>query len=440
MYQDNDFYHDESGNSEFSITRFQKFLYNLTYGFSDKLSEGKPYMNCACVAAVRLNQGFIFNAEKMQQAIQKIFDCNDAFRTILVKRNDEIKQKILLHYDYELDLRKTYGNTIEEKLADAIHQSDIEGALPILNFDQVTVKFIVFKIAEDDYLILTVQNHLVSDGNSTFISLKQLISYYDKGKMHTSVGTFHEFNENEFLTISTEYGKNKIEELKHEMDNYVYSPDFVVKEEDKNVKSSDIGTKKIDLKEILAFARKNKTSYFYITLAAYHIALSIMLKTDDTIISFGAANRNDERFTNTIGLLVRTLPHRMKIDMNETFSQLLSRTIKSGSRLIDEQAYASYDMRSPFFLTIQSGSTVGGLLKLSSGTAQLVQLGTDRQLEVFALLGNEFSSNLILSIQCAVKIYGSEFVSKVSDITYDAIKVMMSNLDENVGEFINKFK
>ncbi|MCD7811950.1 MAG: condensation domain-containing protein [Ruminococcus sp.] len=412
----------------------------MSNGFLVSSPQKNENRNVACIAALHLYNGFIFDANRMEQAIQKVFDTNDAFRTILTQENDTIKQSILLQYAYHLDLRETIGETPEEKYADAIRQANAEAVLPVIQLGKITIKFILFKIAEDDYLLFTIQNHLFSDGNSVFISFKQILTFYEKPDFSVHTASFHAFNEEEFQRINTDYGKERIAVLQKQMNDYVFVPNFTHQELDKHIKALEIGTKKLDLKTVSTFARKHKTSYFYLLLAAYHLALSVALGTDDTVISFGSANRNNEQYINTIGLLVRTLPHRLKIDKQETFLQLLQRTMKSGESLIAEQAYASYDLRSPFFLTIQSGSTVGNLLKLSSGKAQLQQLDTNRELEVFALLGNEFSSQLVLTPQCDPKIYGSAFITKIADVIEQALTIMMTDLDTIVGDFCEHCK
>ena len=149
MYQEKDFYHDGNGNYEFETTRMQLWLYMLTFGFPESLTQKTDvYNNCACAAAVRLYDGFVFDSDRMEQTINYLYETNDALRTVFSVKENKLVQKVLLEYKYTLDVRETKGKTTEERYADAVRQVNEEAALPLVSFDKIQNKFVLFKIEE----------------------------------------------------------------------------------------------------------------------------------------------------------------------------------------------------------------------------------------------------------------------------------------------------
>jgi len=216
MYQESDFYHDENGNYEFEITRFQLWLYMVIFGFPKNLNEKTDvYNNLACALAVRLYKGFVFDADKMENTINYLYETNDALRTIFSLKDNKIIQKVLLKYNYSIDVRETFGKTVEDRYADAVKQANKEAALPIVDFEKIQSKFVLFKIDENDYLFLTVQNHMISDGYSLIITLKKMLNYYEENKVFKQGGTNLEFTQSEIRLLKTDKGQEKIEKLRN---------------------------------------------------------------------------------------------------------------------------------------------------------------------------------------------------------------------------------
>ncbi|KAJ5976965.1 nonribosomal peptide synthetase 14 [Penicillium viridicatum] len=70
----------------------------------------------------------------------------------------------------------------------------------------------------------------------------------------------------------------------------------------------------------------SQTTPFHFYLSAFQVLLHRLLDADEICIGVVDANRSDQKFVNTIGFFLETIPLLFKIDPEESFSELLKKT------------------------------------------------------------------------------------------------------------------
>lgn len=418
------FYRDENGNEEFELSKFQKYVLSVIIG-----TQGE-YRNISCGTSMRLNNGFVFDEERMQNAIQKLFDDNDALRTILVKRGDDYRQKIVTNYKYKLNVHEVEGETIEERFENAIEAASAIANSNIFAFDKITMHFDVFKIDEDDYLVSTVQNHLFSDGISVSIALKQLIRNYNDLDCESNSSSYHKFCVEEQKLFDSEDGVKQFEYWNKEIEGYI--PIDIQPKNKNSVNSMQLSQIKFESDKLRALSRNIKTSYFNIFIAAYHIALSKYFNRNDTLISFAVANRRNMEFYQTIGLLTRTIQHRLIIEENDAITDVIQKCMKTVDENTSNQECGGYNILTPFLFSVQADADITRNINLNSGTIEFVPLRFRRQIELFCMITNEFNNELNVVVACETSIFGVELVEYFKK----AVSVIISEIEKNSNTLI----
>lgn len=423
----NEYLVDANGNSEFELLDYQKFLLSIT------IMEDGSYKNTMCSGAVRLKGEF--DRKRMERAMQKVIDANDALRTVIVQRNGEVYQKIRANVSFELKLHPTSGATSDERYKDALRQARIFINQDMEQFDTEVTHFEVFEVDDDDHLLLTSYNHMIADGQSVGMALIEILHCYEDENYVLQCGSFLEFCNAERTFIKTEEGKAQLNYWKNQTEGYVPFQ-YTSNECSESLNTLEYGKMIIEKDRLNKLGRRLKTSPFNILMLASHLALCKHYNVKDTIIIFAAANRNIEQFRNTFGLLVRSLDHRLVVDENESLESLLAKVTKGTEASYSNQRTGGRNPMSPFFFTIQVDSTYHRLPKFDGNTVEFVQLDIERDLNVCAFIYNEFNKMVFLAPACDTTIFGKEICDTYKKVVGNVIELLENKPDALAKEII----
>ncbi|MBP7653109.1 amino acid adenylation domain-containing protein, partial [Candidatus Dependentiae bacterium] len=334
-------------------------------------------------ALIEINGNFY--ADYMRNAVYELIDRHEILRTVFVTINGEPKQKIVdkeklkfeNYFEYE-DISKTDNS---ESLILNYQFSIINSQFNLETGPLMKIK--ILKTAADKYLLLFNMHHIISDGWSMNVMMKEIMELYEsrienrepilaamKLQYKDYAAWQNELLRTEKIGKVREYWLNKfsgdIPSLQIPAD---YNRPEVKTYNGKTLSFSINNEITAGIKNIC----KDKGTSLFITLtAAVKVLLYRYTNQNDIITGTPLAGRIHPLFENQIGLYLNTVALRDYIDSEMTFEQFLfsvkntaieayDNEIYPFDRLVDDLKLARDTSRSPLFdvlIVLQNNESV----------------------------------------------------------------------------------
>ncbi len=295
------------------------FLYELT---PDKSAYN-------ILAAIRLQGRLNFDAFNL--AFQEIVKRHEVLRTSFVTHNGETIQKILPHSSFSVSLHDLRGMRDAEKEIQRWAASDVKKPFDLASGQPLRATLLQLK--DDEYVLLYTIHHIVSDGWSMGVLVRELTEHYTAFLNHQSsplpslsvqyvdFAQWHrqkmqhnayasqidywkqQLKDISVLQIPTDFPRPKIQTF-HGSARYFRL-------------SSSLKTK---LHEI---CRKHNVTLFMLMLVAYKVLLSRFTGQVDIAVGIPIANRTRSELEDLIGFFVNSLVIRSDISKNPTIVDYL---------------------------------------------------------------------------------------------------------------------
>ncbi|MBQ3566906.1 MAG: hypothetical protein IJA12_06980, partial [Oscillospiraceae bacterium] len=192
-----------------------------------------------------------------------------------------------------------------------------------------------------------------------------------------------------------------------------------------------------ETKKLNKIARKFKTSQFNVMLFVYHIILSDLLKTNDTIVGFSCANRLNKEFYKTIGYLSRAVQHRMIINDTDKLSDLLEISkVKCNENLANQQT-SHYNDNSQFYISFQNFISKK---KQEESILVPIKIPVKRVLDFFTMIVFEKSDELTLMLNGDEDIFSSDFINSLKKYLYVVVDMLYENPEASVANVRNAYQ
>ena len=425
------FYKDENGVIDFPLAVQQKF--HILNEEKALLEHGKRGGN--------LNSGQIFrfsfnvDSERMEKAIQRLFDENDALRLILVKKDGEYFQRVVEDYNFTLET-----DDLTSLPEDGRYDAAVAKASDLLNteidyYNELSAKFHLIKLGDEDFMLVIVAHHWIGDGSTLALIISEIMKYYnDPSAAKEEAASFIDFVKYEYDFVDSEKGRKQLAYWKEELDGYKQLDLSNAAAGDPAVPSDQFA--KAGRTELDAAAKRFSTSQFNVMLTAYHVALTKILGQSDTIVGFSCANRLSKRFFRTIGYLSRAVQHRLIVHDSDRLCDLLETSKEKSSKNIANQQTSHYNDNSQFYISYQNFSVNGN--KGFGEKVKAVQIPVKRVLDFFTMLVFENENDLNLMFAGDENKFTSDFIKRLMAYCMTTIKLLSEKPEVTVGE-IDRF-
>lgn len=307
-----------------------------------------------CPAAVRLRGAL--NIAVLEQSFNEVLRRHEALRTNFVSSDGSPSPVIASSQHMPLtvcDLSSLPPEALEKQLQrlpalEAKRTFDLrQGAL---------VRAVVLRASENEHLALVTMHHIVSDGWSIGVLVKEVASLYTAyaSGLPSSLEPLsiqyadyaywqREWLQGEVLDRQLEYWLKQFAAMPRQLDLPV---DF----ERPAVRTYRGAAQPIKVPQnvtamLKELGRREDVTLFMTLLAAFKLLLHRYTAQDDIVVGSPIANRNHVETENLIGCFINTLPLRTDLGGNPTFRELLGRV-----REVTFEAYAHRDL--PFELLV----------------------------------------------------------------------------------------
>ncbi|MHA7060174.1 condensation domain-containing protein, partial [Aquimarina sp. M1] len=378
-----------------------------------------------------------YDIQKFKKAINSVIDRHEILRTVF-KENDEgeVKQWVLsreeLNFDIDYhDLRNT------KDVNDSINIFSKEDSFK--PFDLVNgplIRASLFQISEEEYVFYYNMHHLISDGWSKDILIKDVLAYYEAYLRNAQPNLPElkiQYKDYSAWQLSQkegqEYGKCK-EYWVNTLSGELPTLDLPGNKTRPKIKTfngrslssyinSDI------VKKLQNYSQEQGGSLFMGLLSAWNVLCYRYTSQKDIITGTPVAGREHGDLENQIGFYVNTLALRNKIIPDENFDDLYDRVKKSTLSAFSNQQYTFDSLvseldiktdtsRNPIFdaiLVLQNLQDDNSSIILDSNTAnRIIDRGSNASKFDLEIIFQETGGNLLFNINYNIDVYDGEMI------------------------------
>lgn len=314
--------------------------------FLDRFAPGSPFYNLPTV--VRL-QGKL-DVSILEQSFQAIVQRHESLRTTFTTVDGQPVQEIASQLDFTLQIVDLRARPTVEKDAEVQALATQEAQRPF-NLERAPLfRVTLLHLAEKEQILLLTMHHIISDGWSMGVLLRELAALY---KAFSANKPFPlpelPIQYADFALWQRDWLQAKVLEnlIAYWKEQLADAPPLLDLPSDRPRPLEQTfrgATQVFELSAPLtaalkALSRQEDTTLFMTLLAAFKALLSRYTGQDDVVVGSAIANRNRAEVEGLIGFFVNTLVLRTDLSDNPSFKTLLGRV-----REVTLAAYAHQDL------------------------------------------------------------------------------------------------
>ncbi|MFE3577360.1 amino acid adenylation domain-containing protein [Lysinibacillus sp. NPDC059133] len=272
---------------------------------------------------------------KLQKAIYQLLQRHETLRTSFETIGDELHQKINDDVELLIESLELGEQNINNIALDFVKPFNLSNA-PLLR-----VKLI--KVNSNQHILMIDIHHIISDGLSMNIFLKDLATFYSGEKLEPLKIQYKDFSNWQNNFIQSKGIKNQEKYwLKHISD---YEPLRLPLDYSRSYNQPFEGeTINFELdseivKRLKVFSKNNEVTLYTLLLAAFNVLLYRYTDEADIVVGSLVAGRNNGDLNNVIGMFVNTVALRNQPEGNKNFSDFLLEVKENVLKAHENQDY-----------------------------------------------------------------------------------------------------
>lgn len=272
----------------------------------------------------------------LQQALNKVIQNNEIYRTSFHIEDDMIVQKIHDKHTVTIDTKVIDKNNLEDYISDFVKPFDLS-KLPLIRMS-------VLNISKNEYIIVVDIHHIISDGMSISLFMKELLDHYLLQGPKRKEYQYRNYSEWQKMFVRSEKYLNQKSFWNKMYDSIPpvlnFSTDYT-RPAIKDYKGNSIELvldKEWTLK-VKEMARQLHGTNFMVFYSIYSLLLSKYTATQDIVVGIPTLGRTLRGTHNLQGLFVNTLALRNEIKDNMTYHEYFADRKEYLLEVFDHQDY-----------------------------------------------------------------------------------------------------
>jgi tyrocidine synthetase-3 len=278
----------------------------------------------------------VVDKKRLEEAFRGLVHRHDSLRTTFDFVEGELVQRVHQELDFAIDSREAREEELAELVTTFIRPFDLNQG-PLLRVELVS-------ITENRHIFLLDMHHIVSDGVSMDIVIRDVMSLYEREELPDLRIQYKDFtmwekqqfatgglkNQEAFwletfsgevpvLAIPTDYTRPVIKETAGERINFTFDGELTSK--------------------LQEFAQQQGVTLFMVLLAAYNVLLSRYSGQEDIVVGSPIAGRRHPDLENTVGMFVNTLALRNYPVADQSFAAFLEEVKEHALQVYEHQDY-----------------------------------------------------------------------------------------------------
>ena len=264
----------------------------------------------------------ILNCDRLEYAFKTLIERHESLRTSFsIDKNNEPVQKISEEFSFKIETFKGDETDIATIIEDFIKPFDLNQA-PLLRVGLIN-------ISEEKHILLFDIHHIISDGTSTGILIKELVQLYsgqDLPKLKLQYKDFSEWYLSDDFQASVSQQKDFWSQKFSDIQSPLELPTDFSRPKTRMFGggSSKFSITKKETEQLRQLSRKNNTTLFTVLLGIYSIMLSKLSNNQDLVIGTPVAGRKHDDLQDIIGMFVNTLALPLHVSNDISFTTYLA--------------------------------------------------------------------------------------------------------------------
>jgi len=259
---------------------------------------------------------------KVNSIFRRLVERHEMLRTSIISINGEVMQQINNNIEFNIEIHDCEKALIQQKIAEFVRPFELS--------EPTMLRVGILRINENEYILVIDIHHIIADGISLNILLKEFFILFEEGDLAPLdyYNNQEPLEQHQFLR----YKKYWEEKFKSPLSSLSFT-----KLSEKNLVSKSINFT-IDYavtQRLYELANKREATPFIILLSIYFILLYRYKAQEDMVINIPVAGRNSKKFQNAIGTLINILPIRCHINDNCNFYDVIN--------VVKETVFQSFD-------------------------------------------------------------------------------------------------
>jgi len=297
----------------------------------DQLEPDNPFYNIP--GAVRLKGDL--EMESLQSAINELVGRHENLRTTFHMTEAGPMQVIAAWQPGAIEVEDL--SLLSEPDVEAVHYADVEAQRPFDLAAGPLLRIKVLRLAEQEHVILVTMHHIISDGWSLEVLLREMSVLYESHRRgQPSPLPELEIQYADYALWQREYLQGEVldQQISYWRDQLADAPALLELPTDYprpavfSHKGASVSINlSLDLTEALKKVSQQHGATLFMTLvSAFGVLLHRYSRQTDICIGTPVAGRTRVELEDLIGFLVNTLVMRMKVNADQTFAQVLEQT------------------------------------------------------------------------------------------------------------------
>ncbi|SDI25417.1 amino acid adenylation domain-containing protein/natural product biosynthesis luciferase-like monooxygenase domain-containing protein [Chryseobacterium taeanense] len=274
--------------------------------------------------------------DRMQSAISLLIQRHESLRTSFHLVNQSPVQKITDEVDYKIERFRSYESDAKDIVNNFIRTFDLSVA-PLTRAG-------IIEMENDEYILIFDQHHIITDGVSESILIKEFLSLYAGEELLPVKLQYRDYVEWQYSEAQQqELSRQKdfwISEFKNEISTLDLPSDYprplINAQEGAAVEFEINGAVTSDLRQL---AKKEGATLYMVMLSVFNILLSKLSNEEDIVVGTPVAGRQHVDLENVIGAFVNVLPVRNFPESKLKFNEFLQNTKSKTLGVFNNQDY-----------------------------------------------------------------------------------------------------
>lgn len=355
------------------------------------------------------------NLSILKLAFQKLINRHESLRTVFEEQGGKLRQIVLPFLDFKLEELYQRNQSIEDVVTSFVRPFDLLTQEPLFRVG-------ILQVDSQSYVLLFDIHHIIADGTSLDILLKELSSYYHNEILPDPSIQYKDYSawlSNLELTKHYNYWKERLKDFPDALD---IPTDFHRKQIQSHAGSVVYESISPQLSsKISNFMVENRVTGYMFFLSILMIELGKYSLQDDIILGTPVSNRIKSESENMVGMLVNTLVVRGQPSQRKQYLEFLKEVklnclndfehgLLPFEELVNLLKVDRNSSRNPLF-DIMFTYTNKEQESLILQGAEVEQIQIDKKVSQFDLTFNVLESNGIYSVALD---YCSDLYSKQS--------------------------
>ncbi|ASF27576.1 peptide synthetase [Bacillus amyloliquefaciens] len=273
--------------------------------------------------------------EKLERAFSALISRHEALRTSFQSEDGTPRQVIHEQVPFHIEMIEADGRTNEQVMKDFVRRFELEEA-PLFRIGLQT-------LGHNRHMMLFDMHHLISDGVSISIMLKELADIYGGKQLPEMRIQYKDYAAWQAERAEEGYKKERAywkEVFSGELPVLQLLPDYP-RPQVQSFEGDRVSVKlpKTLLERLQKLAEKNGATLYMVLLSVYYTLLSKYSGQEDIIVGTPSAGRHHSDTEGLIGMFVNTLALRSTVKQDQTFTGLLGHVRKQVLDAFSHQDY-----------------------------------------------------------------------------------------------------